>query len=48
VQNETENHLTGSLTWVPYLAAAAVAAGFAGLALWGMARKNDRKKEADR
>jgi ABC-type Mn2+/Zn2+ transport system permease subunit len=45
-QTETDTALTGNLTWVPYLIAAGVSALFAALAVWGMARKNKRKKEA--
>ena len=44
VQAESGDHLTGSLTFVPYLAAAALALLFAGLAAWGISRK--RKKGA--
>lgn len=46
VQAETGTALTGNWNWVPYLAAAALSAVFAGLAAWGIARK--KKKEASR
>lgn len=43
VQNETGDHLTGNLTWVPYLAALALSALFAALALYGMKRTKNRR-----
>lgn len=42
VQAESGDHLTGSLTFVPYLAAAALALLFAGLAAWGISRKKKK------
>ena len=45
LQVETGDHLTGHLTWVPYVGAIILSAVFAGLALFGMNR-NKKKKEA--
>ena len=38
LQTETGDHLTGSLTWVPYLVALLFTAGSAGLAVWFIKR----------
>lgn len=42
LQTETGDHLTGSLTWVPYLVTLIVAAILIGLALLGINRKKER------
>lgn len=42
VQAESGDHLTGSLTFIPYLAAAALALLFAGMAAWGISRKKKK------
>jgi Putative Actinobacterial Holin-X, holin superfamily III len=42
VQAESGDHLTGDLTFVPYLAAAALALLFAGMAAWGISRKKKK------
>lgn len=42
VQAETGDHLTGNLTWVPYLAAAGLAVVFAAMAAWGISRKKKK------
>jgi hypothetical protein len=43
VQAETDDHLTGSLTFVPYLVAAALSLLFMGLAAFGMSRNKKRR-----
>ncbi len=42
LQTETGGHLTGSLTWVPYLVTLVIAVVLIGLALLGITRKKER------
>jgi uncharacterized membrane protein YedE/YeeE len=42
LQNETEDHLTGSLTWVPYAGTLVLSAIFAGLAARAISAKKRR------
>ena len=42
LQTETGNHLTGSLTWVPYLVTLFIAVVLISLALLGINRKKER------
>ncbi len=41
LQNETGEHLTGSLTWVPYIVTLFIAVVLIGLALLGINRKKE-------
>jgi branched-subunit amino acid permease len=43
LQTETGDHLTGNLTWIPYLGAAALSLVFIGLAVLGMTRNSKRR-----